>query len=135
MTKGDGCDRTRLTQSSSQASNGKQCRDGVSGVWSGRRHDCREVEVMDERTKPWRVGSKVKRNLYFGDEPIAVLANEVMAQRIAEGMNAAEKAEDALRLLKQYHDGYCWCNTKAEHWERCETARFLTAPQPQESGE
>jgi hypothetical protein len=35
----------------------------------------------------WRVGKKVPRNLYRGDEPIAMLATAELAAEIAEGMN------------------------------------------------
>lgn len=47
----------------------------------------------------WRVGSKVPRNLYCGDEPIAMPADEKTAALIADGMNGVEqlKREDAER--------------------------------------
>lgn len=38
----------------------------------------------------WRVGSKVRRNLYRGDEPIAMLATERLAAEIASKLNFAE---------------------------------------------
>lgn len=38
----------------------------------------------------WRTGTKIKRNLYCDDEPIAMLAEEHTAESIAEKMNYAE---------------------------------------------
>jgi hypothetical protein len=46
----------------------------------------------------WRVGRKVPRNLYRGDEPIAMLATAELAQEIAERLNSAEQiSEQAAR--------------------------------------
>lgn len=38
----------------------------------------------------WRVGRKVPRNLYRGDEPIAMLATPELASELAEKLNRAE---------------------------------------------
>ena len=41
----------------------------------------------------WRVGRKIGRNLYRGDEPIAMLATEELAQEIADRLNIGSRVD------------------------------------------
>lgn len=52
-------------------------------------------------TGRWRVGTKVPRNLYRDDEPIAMLADEDTARSIAEKMNYAEWAWRRIEELER----------------------------------
>ncbi len=51
---------------------------------------------MSDARCPWRVGRKVPRNLYRGDEPIAMLATPETAAAMVALLNFAEGCFDSL---------------------------------------
>jgi hypothetical protein len=81
----------------------------------------------------WRVGSKVKRNLYRGLEPVAMLATEEMAARIADGMNRARPATDTEidGLLDQLNE-YCFKASDREYRYRMPVDDSCDLPQMRE---
>lgn len=51
--------------------------------------------MSEDVRAPWRVGRKVPRNLYRGDEPIAMLATPATAAAMVALLNFAEGCFDS----------------------------------------
>jgi hypothetical protein len=73
-------------------------------------HDGHELEAIALPSSPdgagpvqgprWRVGRRVPRNLYRGDEPIAMLATPELAAEMVALLNKADKFGEAASILR-----------------------------------
>lgn len=60
-----------------------------------------DARLLEEDHRQWRVGRKVPRNLYRGDEPIAMLASATLAREICDRLNHCDELEEENERLQR----------------------------------